>query len=321
MDLSALDLNGLDLSAQQLRTLERLIGLEERPQHTSELRDELRARMEAAIGDRTTPGGVWIGKTRVSEHARCEGLLAADVLEEGAPFVHDRRSATGKLAHRAIQADVEVGGTKRVDEPHEVAELAVRKLLEADRESEFRDFWEGTEEGERREIVADAARLLARFREVFPPLRDLRRELQPAAEFRVKTQLSDGVVLLSGYVDLSLGRPEKGRASRLFVDHKTGGAYPEHAEDLRYYALVHTLQHGAPPYRLASFFAESGEWQAEDVDVNVLEHAADRTAAAAKRAIDFLEGDEATELNPGPWCGWCPRARSCPESAATGSQN
>jgi hypothetical protein len=66
-----------------------------------------------------------------------------------------------------------------------------------------------------------------------------------------------------------------------------------------------------PPYRVASFFLDSGEWQAEDVTEETLGRAVDRVVGAARAAATLGEGP-AAELTPGPWCGWCPVAETCP---------
>jgi len=99
------------------------------------------------------------------------------------------------------------------------------------------------------------------------------------------------------------------------LDHVTVsvgiGAYPEHAEDNRAYALLHTLRFGVPPYRVASFFLEGGTWQFEDVHEELLFHAADRVIAAARSAA-ALRGGREPALNPGRWCAWCYRAPECP---------
>ena len=90
-----------------------------------------------------------------------------------------------------------------------------------------------------------------------------------------------------------LGRPDMAqpmRGQRLLIDLKTGGAYPEHAEDNRAYALLHTLRFGVPPYRVASFFLEGGTWQAEDVHEELLFHAADRVIATARAASSLRAG-------------------------------
>ncbi|MFM8999043.1 MAG: PD-(D/E)XK nuclease family protein [Actinomycetota bacterium] len=317
----------LVLAPEQERTLRQLIGLDERPAYDPSIAEDLRDRLVAGIGDRTTPGGVWIGKTRVTEWAQCEGLLAADLHDELPEFEHDEKSAIGAVLHRAIQADVELLGPSRGDGSERVfCAYAVERLTVGEKADEaFAAYWTACAEDERARVLASAQALLATFRRIFPPLGALRQTLKPSAEFRVKATLGTDVVRMSGVVDLALGAaeaPPKGdgpppppRATRLLIDHKTGGAYRDHVEDLRFYALLHTLHRGAPPYRIASYYAGSGEWQAEDIAYEILEHAADRAASAARRAIDLLEGDE-PELRAGPWCGWCPRAAGCPARAA-----
>ena len=125
----------------------------------------------------------------------------------------------------------------------------------------------------------EVVRKVTLFQGSFPPLRELRREMAPITELPVKAQLLGGALTLSGKIDLVLGVPDRlepSRATRLAVDLKTGGAWPEHAEDMRFYALLMTLRFGVPPYRVASLFLDSGEWQAEEVAEETLFHAADR---------------------------------------------
>ena len=55
--------------------------------------------------------------------------------------------------------------------------------------------------------------------------------------------------------------------------------------ELASYALLLTLRFGVPPYRVASFFLESGTWQAEDVTEQTLVHAADRVIAPSLRRV------------------------------------
>jgi hypothetical protein len=132
----------------------------------------------------------------------------------------------------------------------------------------------------------------------------------------MKAELLGGSLVVSGKVDLCIGRPDQTqpmRAQRLLIDLKTGGAYAEHAEDNRVYALLHTLRFGVPPYRVASFFLEGGTWQAEDVHEELLFHAADRVIATARSAAALRAGREPA-LTPGRWCAWCPRVEVCPSA-------
>jgi len=161
------------------------------------------------------------------------------------------------------------------------------------------------------------AKTLELFRSTMPPLRLMRRELAPSTEWHVRVELLGGSLVLSGQLDLVLGAQAAGRggADRLAIDLKTGRAWPEHAEDMRFYGLLLALRFGVPPYRVATLYLDSGEWQAEDVDEKVLGRAADRVIDAV-RASAASDAGRPLELRPGPFCTWCPRGRTCPSSRA-----
>jgi hypothetical protein len=164
---------------------------------------------------------------------------------------------------------------------------------------------------EQDEVVAETVRRLDLFRGSFPPLRKLRRDLSPISELFFELVAFEGLLVVSGRVDLVLGRPHPTRATRVLVDLKTGRAWPDHPEDMRLYALLHTFRFGVPPRRVATLFLGAGDWQAEEVSERVLEHASDRIVAAVRSAVE-LATREPRDLRPGPWCGWCPRAVTCP---------
>lgn len=194
-------------------------------------------------------------------------------------------------------------------------EEAAARLLD---DPAFADFWSGLAPLRRDEALMDAAKMLELFRGTMPPLRRMRRELAPSTEWHVRAELLGGAVVLSGTLDLVLGSSdpaEPGRATRLAIDLKTGRAWPEHAEDMRFYALLLALRFGVPPYRVATLYLESGEWQAEDVDARVLDRAADRVIGAIRAAAASAAG-RPQPLRPGPYCTWCPRGATCPSSAA-----
>ena len=230
---------------------------------------------------------------------------------ERAPFAFSARSAAGRLAHKAIELEV-AGREDR--EPHGLVEQAAERLGE---DAAFAAYWDGLDPLRRDENLMDAAKTLERFRSTMPPLRRMRRELTPSTEWHVRVELLGGALVLSGQLDLVLGwgSADPARATRLAIDLKTGKAWPEHAEDMRFYALLLGLRFGVPPYRVATLYLESGEWQAEDVDERVLDRAADRVVEAIRAAAASSAGRRA-ELTPGPYCTWCPRSLTCPSSAA-----
>jgi hypothetical protein len=303
----------VELTEPQRRTFDELIGTGPRPTFPADLGYRLRGRIEDGIRGLDLGEQLWLGKEKLNDHARCEGKFFSAVLGEGPPFEHSAKSAAGVLLHRAIEVDV---GAREALDPHEIASRAAERLSE--REERFSEYWRDLDAAGQDEQLMEVVRGVTLFQASFPPLRELRRELMPVAELGVKAELGEGTLVLSGKIDLVLGAPDRAeptRATRLAIDLKTGGAYPEYPEDMRFYALVMTLRFGVPPYRAASFFLDSGEWQAEDVTLGTLERAADRVIAAAVSTASLSAGAEPS-LVPGPYCGWCPRAEHCPAFAA-----
>jgi PD-(D/E)XK nuclease superfamily len=301
----------MQLTDPQRRTLERLIGTADRPVFASDLRQRLVDRIEGAARELELRDPLWIGKETLNLLARCEGRFASRLQGEDPPFEHSVTTAAGVLAHKAIEVDV---GARDDLDAHAVATLAADRL--GDREERFAEFWRGLAVSEQDELLMDVVRTVTLFQASFPPLRELRRQMAPVTELPVRAELLGGELTLSGKIDLVLGVPDRlepSRATRLAVDLKTGAAWPEYAEDMRYYALLMTLRFGVPPYRVASLFLGSGEWQAEDVTEETLFHAADRVVDAARAAGALLRGRDPV-LTPGPWCGWCPRAFTCPSA-------
>lgn len=302
----------MELTDPQRRTLDQLIGTGPRPSFPGDLSQRLRDRIEEAVRELELRETLWLGKEKLTDHGRCEGKFLSTISGETPPFEHTARSAAGVLSHRAIE--VEVGARDPLD-AHAIAGIAAERLIE--REERFADHWRGLEASERDDVLMEVVRRVTMFQASFPPLRELRRELTPIAEMPVRAELLGGALVLSGRIDLVLGSPDRldpHRAERLAIDLKSGGAYPDHPEDLRFYALLMTLRFGVPPYRVASLYLESGEWQAEDVSEAVLTHAADRVVAAARAAAALWNGREPA-LNAGVYCAWCPRATVCPAAA------
>ena len=276
----------LELTPAQRRSLEGLIGVGERPTFPADLIPRLRDRIEETARAFPLPQPLWLGKSALSDLGRCPGLFESVRAGERAPFAYTARFAAGKLAHKALELDI-AGREER--DPHGLVEVAADRLVEDDA---FRAYWEQLTTLRRDESLMEAAKTLELFRSTMPPLRLMRRDLSPSTEWSVRAELLGGALVLSGTIDLVLGAaiPEPGRSSRLALDFKTGRAWPEHAEDMRFYALVLSLRFGVPPYRVATLYLESGEWQAEDVDERMLERAADRVVEAVRAAAATAAG-------------------------------
>jgi PD-(D/E)XK nuclease superfamily len=300
----------MHVTSLQRRTLELLIGAGERPTFPPDLHVRLRDRIEAAVRGLEPPEPLFLTKARLTDAGRCQGRFDAALRREGPPFQHAPATAGGLLVHKAIELEV---GAREEPDAHALVGVAADRLASSD--EAFARYWSAMGTLERDELLMRAMAAVVLFRETFPPLRPLRSELAPMVEWRMRAELSGGALILDGRVDLSLGRQHGPAAGRLLIDLKGEGAWPEHAEDLRFYALVHTLRFGVPPYRVATVFLVSGEWQLEDVDERVLAHAADRVVAAARSAAALAAGRE-PDLVPGRYCAWCPRRAACPAAAA-----
>jgi hypothetical protein len=301
------------LTPLQERTLVELMA-SEAPRPTfdrglaADLRRELESRLGAALVPRDRP--LWVTKARLVDlHQRCEGLFLSNELD-GAPFSYGRRLAEGRLVHKAV----EIGVYADLGEV-ELVQRAADRLVE--QEPGFDDYLGLLDEAERAEIVGEAVREVAWFRSVFPPLQ---RSWNPVVEWGLRVELLGGRVVLSARPDLVLGRddPEEPmRARRLVLELKGGQERPEQDDDVRFYALVLTLRHGVPPFRVATVNLQAGTWRCHDVTPDLLLSAARRVADGCARAGELLGGGEPA-LRGGAWCSWCARSPTCPAAAVAG---
>lgn len=299
------------LSAVQDRTVRDLFGAGvDRPEFRPDLAEGLRTRIEAPLEglglDPASPLRLWKG--RLGKADRCHGLLQSDLMGEGEVGYPDK-AAVGSLLHKAVELDVVSGSSL---DPAAVCERAAGRLHEGS--ERFAAHWDGLDTLDRAEMLAESGRRVMLLRATLPPLRPW----APACEARIEARLLGGGLILSGRPDLLVGPPapdSPNRATRLAIDLKSGIAWPEHAADMRFYALLMALRFGVPPFRVATLYLESGTWQAEDVDVELLRHEADRVCEVAALA-QGLGGGAEPSLTPGPHCGWCPRSPVCPASTA-----
>jgi RecB family exonuclease len=304
-------MRSMDLTAMQRRTVDALLGDGAGAEFDPELPGRLRAYLEAGVDP---PGRIRLSKERLNDLDRCPGSFQAAVAGERPAFEPTARSAVGSLLHRALELDA---ATAIEAEPDALVRRGCAELAE---DLRFGPFWAGLDQAARDTVAADARAGVELFRASFPPLGPARRLLAPVAECWVSLSLCGGLVKVSGRIDLIVGRFDRHRSTRVLVDLKTGGAWPEHPEDMRLYALLFTLRFGAPPLRVATFFLRSGESQPEDVSEPILMRSADRIIHAVTSAsrLGGATPVDTPELRPGTWCRWCPRGHTCPASAARG---
>lgn len=206
-------------------------------------------------------------------------------------------SFTGSLAHRLFarrltEGPIAEGGF----------EDAARR--EVGNNSQLnRDLSELTRNGKMRigdldKVFAEVERMCQRFE--FYPVEGFRE-----AEISLERHLP-GEVKLRGRVDACFDDREGVR----LVDWKTGGLGEARAQ-LRFYALVWTLEKGEAPHRVEAVSVGTGEREGESPTADVLRETAEEVAELVNRVR--TAGEDRLPRRPGPLCEYCPILDSCPE--------
>jgi hypothetical protein len=276
----------------------------ERPAFDPRLRHELRERLEerlapvaARVPDRQS---LWVSKHLLGSVHGCEGLFLAQEAEE---FTWTPTTARGVVSHKAIELSISWRGDPA---PGELVDEAIARLIGGN--DRIADYLGGLAEGERAELHGEAVERAAKFLECFPPLEA---RWRPVPESRLRADLCHDKIVLSGKVDLSVGRADGLQAGKVLIDLKTGGFAPGHRDDLRFYALVEALRIGVPPRLLATYYLDGGRLQDEVVTEDLLASTVERVVDGAARAVELKHEGAEPRLRPGPPCRWCPRQDDC----------
>jgi hypothetical protein len=231
----------------------------------------------------------------------------------GGDFSWNVRNAAGSVAHRAAELLL-VG---RLDcTPMDAVAAAVDLMCEENQA--FADFLSEGPPARAAAVRADATTHVTSLVDGFPVLP---KRMMPRTEQSFQATLGGRTIQLNARPDLALGRPAGPDARSLLIDLKTGTPHQAHVDDLRFYALVFMLRWGAPPWRIASYYAIDGAWSAEEVDADVLEAAARRTSDAILRMAEIVCSQRPPALSPGPGCNWCALASTCEGPAALASES
>jgi PD-(D/E)XK nuclease superfamily len=276
----------------------------ERPEFDPRLRADLRAELEErlapAAGRLPDQETLWVSKHLLGSVHGCEGLFLAQAAED---FAWSPQTARGTVSHKAIELSVSWRGDPSAGE---LVDEAIARLIAGD--ARISDYLGGLREGERAELHGEATERVNMFLECFPRLEA---RWRPVAESRLRADLNDDRIVLSGKVDLTVGRAEGLRAGKVLVDLKTGGFSPIHREDLRFYALVETLRLGVPPRVLGTYYLDGGRLQQEAVSEALLQGALERVVDGVEAAVALLHEGRDPLLKVGPPCRWCPRRHTC----------
>lgn len=270
------------------------------PRLRADLRDEMQQRL-APVADRLPAGEVlWVSKHLLSSVHGCEGLFLAQEAEE---FAWSPQTARGTVSHKAIELSISWRGDPSAGE---LVDEAIARLIAGN--DRIADYLGGLREGERAELHGESVERTAMFLECFPRLEP---RWRPVAESRLRAALNDDRIVLSGKVDLTVGRSDGMRAGKVLIDLKTGGFSPTHTDDLRFYALIEALRLGVPPRLLATYYLDGGRLHGELVSEALLGSALERVVHGADAAVALKHEAREPQLRPGAPCRWCPVRTSC----------
>jgi len=278
----------------------------ERPTFDALLAVRLRDVMEgqlAPVADRLGRHELVVAKQGLSGVLQCERQWLAG--EQGR-FSWTLRTAGGTVAHRAIALGL---FTRNDPAPVELVDGALERIIEEGHDWSPAGFLAGMGPAELAELRGEATAQVQGFMTCFPPLG---RSWRPAVEARIRVDLCGDRVVLKGKVDLALGQPAGTQARVLIIDLKAARPFRTHIDDLRYYALLETIRTGVPPFRVASFYLDSGRWQQEDVTEAALLTAARRVVDGVRRMVELRIDGRPPTLGPGPGCAFCAERAECP---------
>jgi PD-(D/E)XK nuclease superfamily len=234
--------------------------------------------MLAPIVERLDPADtIAVSKHQLGTVFSCERRFLSD-----APFVVSLANVRGTVFHRALERTI---NSPEPQPPLERARAAVEYCATTSGH-ELRwcqEFLRTLTPDEHHDLVRDVGRLVSAFTSDWPAIPT---RWDPKVEFPLRARLAAGRVTLHGKPDLIVGRAQGATARSLIIDFKTGWVRPEHREDLRFYALLELLVRRMPPFRLVSYYPESGEPVVEDVTEGLLE-------SAARRVVDGVDRIEA----------------------------
>ena len=281
----------------------------DRPEFDPGLRDELRARLEDRLeplverigSDAFDDDTLFLSKFTLTQVLGCEQKFMA---ERSRPFEWSPPIARGTVMHKAIELSVHWRGGSS---PLALVDEALASLENADKS--IGDYLKTCGDTERAELRATAGAAMTQFLECFPPLKPAWR---PTTESPIRASLHDGLIMLSGKPDLTLGQPDGTVAGKVIVDFKTGGFSPSHREDLRFYALLEALRI-LPPRLVASYYLDQGRIHPEEVTGDLLLSAVERVVDGAHRYVELVAGQRPATVAPGPACRWCPVQLDCDE--------
>jgi len=240
-----------------------------------------------------------VDKHRLSQGHTCTGYLRARSSEE---FGWSVANVRGKVLHRALEGLI-MSAYRRT--PLDLAHAAIDDLAEDDDEHTPGPFLAALPASDRQDLARDINDLVVKFVTDWPPMLAA---WSPRVESPVK--LAFGALHLQAHFDLALGVPVGDEPRTFIVDFKTGWEQTDHRLEARFYGLMETLRSRVPPYRVATYYLDSGDYTYDDIDEDLLNETFDWVVEGIRRIL-LARSDEPVEYEPSAACRWCPARQDC----------
>jgi hypothetical protein len=268
------------------------------------LRDELRARLDAAATTATTGLGaddlpIRVPKDRLSKVLACEHLASIAGRDAGINETVVRGRVLDRLLHHHVHG-------LPVTNPVRTPALAIAEgAFEAEREDELCEWL--LVESEARQRLADDATAFVEHLDALGPVDPA---WWPRCEDRLRVDLAGGRVVCAAQLDLVLGGAPT-EHPMVLLEAKSGRFGQDHRDGLFWYALLATLRHATPPVAVIGWSGWDGAGWVQPVTEPLLLGAADRAVEAISR-IGSIAGGRVPTRSACRACAWCPERESCP---------
>ena len=268
----------------------------------SDLRDDMTRAVAEFAAHLEDGQEMWVSKHALATVLDCEARYMTQD-----DFEWSTANAAGTVAHRAIELLIWWRGEPV---PVELVDEAMAKLV--DEEASLGQWLGALSDADEADLRGRTAVRVTQFIEHFPPLSP---RFRPVTEAKVRWPVS-GPITLSGKVDLAFGTTAGAESRKVIIDLKTGRPSTVHRQDLGFYALVETLRAEVPPRKVATFYLDAAEAQAEDVTERLLLTAARRTKDGINAMLELKLATREPTKQPGVSCRWCSLAEECNEGQA-----
>ncbi len=307
----------MTMNPTQQRTLANIrVPPEERGTFPVSLADDLHSQLAGELEPiaeqlRAQGEDLWISKRSLSAVGACEASYMA---EQQTPFEYNPATARGSVIHRGVE--FWANPVNEHDQASDYIGHAISHYIEQDQQSGNRlgEFLAAMSTGAASAFASECTSLLQNFQDTFPPIG---RGWELGVEVPRRHPLCEGTIVLSGKFDLTLGKAgdtagDLVTPGRVIIDLKTGNRNLNDAQDMRFYALLETLQTGVPPMLVGTFYVTEGAVVTERVDMEVLRIAVLRTVDGARRLAELTLGEgEKPHRRPGFQCLWCSISDDC----------